>query len=197
MKKNKKGFIFIETIVVIAVLITSLLYLYSSYISLTNNEKKRLLYDDVSYLYKTYYVKKYFSSQRIDRFLGNLSNENKTENVNFIMSIGCGSSEAFDDYDKEGGFCELMSQDLHISNIYLTYYDLSSLQNCNNSSTGLCATFGRVNTFAGAYLKTLGGKGSSGYRIIVEYKEDGKGNACTDEERCKYYFSSIKVGDKL
>ena len=64
--RNKKGFVFVETIIVIAVLITSLLYLYSTYIALSNNEKARLLYDDVSYLYRTYYVKKYFSGSEVD-----------------------------------------------------------------------------------------------------------------------------------
>jgi len=195
--KNQKGFVFIETIIVVAVLITSLLYLYSTFIALSNNERRRLLYDDVSYLYRAYYVKKYFTSQRIDRIVNSLSDSNTTDNVNYIISFGCGSSDVFDDYDKERGFCELMSQELHISRIYLTYYDLSPLQKCTNSNTGLCATFGRINTQAASYIRTLGGKGESGYRMIVEFQEDGAGNACVDEEHCKYYFATVKVGDQL
>lgn len=194
--KNKKGFVFVETIIVVAILITSLLYLYSTYISLTNNEKERLLYDDVSYLYRAYYVKKYFSSQRIDRVIGNLSNEDSFDNVNYVLSFGCGNSDLFDDVDKEGGFCELMSQELHISNLYVTYSDLSAIQTCTND-LGLCSVFSRVNPSFGTYLRTIGGKGESGYRIIVEFREDGKGNACSDDEHCKYYFSTLRLGDDL
>lgn len=194
--KKKKGFVFIETLVVIVVLLTSLLYLYSSFISLSNNEQKRLLYDDVAYLYRTYYVKKYFSSQRIDRIISRLSKEDRTDNANFILSFGCGSAEVFDNYRKEGAFCENLTSRLHISNIYLTYYDVSSLKDCTTES-GLCSTLTRISTDLASYLRTLDGKGVSGYRMIVEYAEDGVGNLCTDEEHCNRYFSTIKVGDSL
>lgn len=194
--KKKKGFVFVETIIVVAILITSLLYLYSTYISLSNHEKERMSYDDVSYLYRAYYVKKYFSSQRMDRVIGNLSDEDTIDNVNFVLSFGCGNSDLFDDADKEGGFCELMSQELHISNIYVTYSDLSRIQTCTND-LGLCSIFSRVSPNFGTYLRTIGGKGESGYRIIVEFLEDGKGNACKDSEHCKYYYATLKVGDDL
>lgn len=195
--KKKRRFIFIETIVVIAVLLTSLLYLYASYIALTTNEKRRMLYDDVSYLYKTYYIKKYFVSQRLDRVIDNLSDENVNTNANFIIPFGCSSIDVFENYAKEGTFCELMSQNLHISNIYMTYYDLSAIQDCENNEEGLCATFSRVNMELATYLKTLGGSGISGYRMIVEYQEDGQGNFCTNEEHCLHYFSTIMVGDDI
>lgn len=192
--KKKKGFVFIETIVVMVVLLASLLILYATFISLSINEKRRLLYDDVAYLYRTYYVKKYFSSQRVDRILDNLSNANVANNANFLISFGCGNMDVFENYAKEGSFCEIMSRDLHIANIYLTYYDLSVLQNCSDNTTGLCTTFAKVSQNLGNYLRTLGGKGS-GYRMIVEYHEDGKGNYCTNEEHCMHYFSTIKMGD--
>ncbi len=196
MKKNKMGFVFIETIVVVAVLITSLLYLYRTYVSLSNGERTRLFYDDVGYLYRTFYVKKYFVSQRLDRISSHLSDEESSDNVNYLISFGCGSGDVFDDYDKEDGFCELMSQELHISNIYLTYYDLSKLQQCKNHE-GLCSVFSRVNSSLGSYLRSVGGSGISGYRLIVEYKEDGYGNACSDEEHCRYYYASVLVEEDL
>lgn len=195
--KNKKGFVFIETIVVIVVLLTSLLYLYSTFIALSQSEKRRLLYDDVSYLYRTYFVKKYLTSQRIDRIIGTLSDENSSDNANYLISFGCGSRDMFDHYEKEGSFCEINSQDLHVSSFYLTYFDLSVLQNCTNQNEGLCATYSRVSEELGAYLRTLGGSGEDGYRLIVEYQEDGKGNFCKMGKHCLHYFASIKVGEDL
>lgn len=193
--KNKKGFVFVETIVVIVVLLTSLLYLYSTFIALSNNEKKRITYDDVSYLYKTYSLKKYFVSQRLDRIVSQLD----SSNGNYIVSFGCGSRDLFDDYKKEGAFCELIHEELNVSNIYMTYYDLSALQECGNQVDGICSIFSNVSKELGAYLKTLGGSDAteSEYRMIIEYQMDHFGNACTDGEYCNHYFATIKVGDDL
>ena len=108
--KNKKGFVFIETIVVIAVLITSLLYLYSTFVALSTNEKRRITYDDVAYLYRTYSVKKYFVSQRLDRIVSQLDSTNISTNSNYIISFGCRSTNVFDNFNKEGSFCGIMSR---------------------------------------------------------------------------------------
>ena len=52
----KKGFIFVETMVVIAFLGTVLLTVYSSFTTVLDNAKTRLAYDDTVYLYRTYYI---------------------------------------------------------------------------------------------------------------------------------------------
>ena len=51
---NKKGFVFIETIVVTAILLASLVLVYSLFVSSNNNETRRLRYDDMNKLYETY-----------------------------------------------------------------------------------------------------------------------------------------------
>lgn len=189
--KNKKGFVFVETIVVIVVLLTSLLYLYSTFITLSTNEKKRITYDDVAYLYRTYSLKKYYTSQRLDRIVSNLSEENP------VVSFGCESYDLFDHYEKEGSFCESITQELHVTNTYVTFYDLSDLQNCHHSSSGICTIFSRVDTNLSEYLKTLSGKGESGFRLIVEFSENDAGELCENNEHCTHYFATIKVGDDL
>lgn len=192
---NKKGFVFIETIVVVVVLLTSLLYLYSTYTALSINEKKRITYDDVAYLYRTYSIKKYFVSQRLDRLASNMD---QTVPSKFMVSFGCKSRDLFDSYTKEAGFCESALEDLNVKNVYFTYYDLSFLHDCdNNSIDGMCSVLSMVDTSVGDYMKTLGGKGESGYRIIVEFEDDGKGNKCEDEKHCLQYFGTIKVGENL
>ena len=54
---NKKGFIFIETIIVTAVVLASLMLVYSLYISSIASENRRLRYDDTAKLYETFYKK--------------------------------------------------------------------------------------------------------------------------------------------
>ena len=58
---NKKGFVFIETILTIVVLTTTLVILYGSYSRSVQSEKRRLYYDDISYVYKTMVIRDAFS----------------------------------------------------------------------------------------------------------------------------------------
>lgn len=53
MQMNKKGFVFIETILTIVVLTTTLVILYTNYSRAVISERRRLYYDDISYVYKT------------------------------------------------------------------------------------------------------------------------------------------------
>ena len=62
---NKKGFVIIETIVTVVVLTTSLLYLYNSYSTIINREEARLNYDDLSYVYRTNYIRNFWKTIRI------------------------------------------------------------------------------------------------------------------------------------
>ena len=55
----KKGFTLMETLLVIVFVSISLLLLYTPFISLINNNKKNIMYDDASNIYKTYYLKEY------------------------------------------------------------------------------------------------------------------------------------------
>ena len=63
---NKKGFVFVETIIVTAIILASLMLVYSLFVASNNNEKKRLRYDDPAKLYETFYVKNYLESFYLD-----------------------------------------------------------------------------------------------------------------------------------
>lgn len=54
---QNKGFIFIETVIVLVVLATSLIGLYSSFSSVVNNIEKRKYYDNINDVYKVKIVK--------------------------------------------------------------------------------------------------------------------------------------------
>ena len=51
---NKKGFVFMETIITIVILSSSLLLIYSSFKNLIVKQKSRIYYDDVVYTYRTW-----------------------------------------------------------------------------------------------------------------------------------------------
>lgn len=56
--KNKKGFVFVETIVVCSVLSVSLVMIYAAFVSLIQNQKQRIRYDQLVYNYRVYNVAK-------------------------------------------------------------------------------------------------------------------------------------------
>lgn len=56
--KEKNGFVFVETIVVCAILSVSLVAIYSAFILLVNDQKKRNRYDQAIYNYRLYTITK-------------------------------------------------------------------------------------------------------------------------------------------
>jgi hypothetical protein len=91
------------------------------------------------------------------------------------------------------GLCESMLQTFHVSNIYLTYNDLSFVQECTDSS-GLCSILLQLSEDASKYIKTIGGSGKTGYRIIVEYSEKKDGSSCTGDN-CTLYYATLSMGE--
>ena len=59
---NNKGFVFIETIIVICVLTISLMSLYANYNKIISNTKELNTFDTTEYNYKTYFLKKKYMS---------------------------------------------------------------------------------------------------------------------------------------
>ncbi len=190
--KRKKGFVFVETLVVVAVLTTSLLMLYSTYSASIRKEKTRIKYNDSVYLYRTYYLEKFFRSFRLDMLSVSLNKDDDTKPYLLTTGFGC-TNNIFIHEEDNLGICENLLSNLHVSNLYFAYNDLSSLQNCTNAS-GKCESLLQVNEDMGAYLKTIGGEGKTGYRIIAEYSENKDGEYC-DGDDCVFYYATISLGD--
>ena len=75
---SKKGFVFIETILTIVVLTTTLVILYGTYSRSIVSEKRRLYYDDIAYIYKTMAIRDIFNkSVNISKFQFALDNAKK------------------------------------------------------------------------------------------------------------------------
>ena len=185
--KNKKGFVFIETIVVVAVLTVSLLMIYSTYSATLRKEKNRMSYNDSVYLYRTYNLEKFFRNFRLDVVATELTGNR------VLTSFGCHSKMVFVNEEDNIGLCEEVTSRLNINNIYLTLNDLSFLQNCTNTH-GKCEALLQVNDTAANYLKTIGGKGKFGYRIVLEFAENKDGSRCSSD-KCQFYYTTLSLGE--
>lgn len=210
MKKNNKGFVFVETIIVIAFLVTSLIIVYKSFNNLLTNEKKRLYYDDPLYLYRTYYILDFLESHNITSFIERELGENKVgTNSKLLTEFACQDSLVLPKME-ERAWCESLVSVYSIKHIYFAYYDTTPLASCTDEDGLKC---GMQNSLKGVslnalqYIRTLGGKDLDGYRVIIEYeaKMEKKVDNTTVEEKnsanykvsnepdTKYFYATLFV----
>jgi Tfp pilus assembly protein PilE len=191
--RRRKGFVFIETLIVIAVLTVSLLVVYSSYQTAISKEKYRLRYNDAAYLYRTYYITKFFKNLRLDILANNLNNDSSKGTLNIMTGFNCQNTSIFGAQKNNVGLCENLLMNYHVRNIYLSYNDLSFLQDDSNTSLK-DQVLNSVNTDTARFLKTIGGAGSTGYRIIVEFSENSDGSMCNDDN-CVFNYTTLSLGE--
>lgn len=186
---KKKGFVFIETIVVVAVLTVSLIMTYSTYNSSIMKEKTRTFYDDPVYLYRTFYLTKFFREYSLDLIASNLSDNN------YISPFSCQNDGIFVENPQYGkAMCETLWRTLNVEAVFLTYNDLSSLQdNTNNPKKN--SVLAQVDEDTANYLKTIGGNEQVGYRIIVKYSHQKNGVACEEGKNCISYYTTLSLGE--
>ena len=60
MKLNKKGFVLMETMIVITVLSVALIFLYTTYVKVLASASKVSYYDNVEDMYSAYYASKLY-----------------------------------------------------------------------------------------------------------------------------------------
>lgn len=182
---NKKGFVFIETIIVIAVLLASLMLIYSLYVNSLSLETVRLRYDDPAKLYETFYIRKYLESFNLDDL------KRKIEDGEPYQMIYRGQSEVFgNSYNNEKIFFENLWMELNIKTIILLPYNVSELVKCNASNTvAICSNANLLN-----YLKTLDDGDENDFRLVIEYSSTLGGDACATTNGCFYNYSSVKIG---
>lgn len=205
---DKRGFVFVETIVAIVVLASSLLLLYSSFHKILQSEKSRIYYDDIVYISRTWYIK--------DR-LSNLSDNDSSDEdnlkniiVNDIMKSGKPfavvnlenilNSENFLNRNKERNFFSHMFNSFEVSEgskmILIDVKDLGTLgtlKSCKKDSEDtLCQelyeSLNRDDDFLN-YIKTIYVDITCDYILVVKY------HTCNSEDttNCKDFYSWVSV----
>ena len=211
-----KGFIFVETIIVTTVLTVALLSIYSSFINILTNERRRATFDDTSYIYRTYYIEDFLVSlnlnQYIDKYLADgsrkivefncsdmsLYNTTKTDvNNNTIITD--------DNEVAKEKFCETIinAGKLNVKHLYLTKYDVSDLKKCTTSNGKMNCSDSSLEALNGVsanfiyYLRTLSSATADAdkYRLIAEYEETDLDNSVVKSPTDGKCLSDYKLSD--
>ena len=102
----KRGFVFIETLIVLVVLTVSIVSLYGLYIKISSDINQRRYYDNISDLYKTDLVRDFITKQTLE----------STTNFITITPSNCSS------YMEDG--CKTVLETLNIENVYINNTDI-------------------------------------------------------------------------
>ncbi len=191
---KNKGFVFIETIVTVLVLSTSLLYLYNSYNNIIDKEETRVYYDDVAYIYKTNYIKRFLEENANIEYV-----KSEAFKKSYVTSIG----NAFDNFFNEAQLAENMNNTLEniLNNFKVNQMFLvkrNYIDECDGSETsGKCYFNATDNAYnLTNYIKSINDT-KHDYYLVVEYSEkvdsDGKITKCTPrvDTNCRNYFVSL------
>ena len=133
----KKGFIFVETMVVIAFLGTVLLTVYSSFTAVLDNAKTRLYYDDTLYLYRTYYILAFLEDNNLTDFIKDKFGSGRTVSDKLIVEFGCSGSDQIirggkNESKDERVFCQSTVNNWNVKHIFIMPYVVNSVVECTN-----------------------------------------------------------------
>lgn len=194
MNLKNKGFVFIETIVTVLVLSTSLLYLYNSYNNIIDKEETRVYYDDVAYIYKTNYIKRFLEENANIEYV-----KSEAFKKSYVTSIG----NAFDNFFNEAKLAENMNNSLEniLNNFRVNQMFLvkrNYIDECDGSETSDECYFNATDNAYNLtnYIKSINDT-KHDYYLVVEYSEkvdsDGKITKCTPrvDTNCRNYFVSL------
>ena len=217
----KKGFVFVETMVVIAFLGTVLLTVYSAFSSVIDNAKTRLYYDDPVYLYRTYYILSLLEENNLNDFIDMKFADNNV----VINEISCENSTIMLGENSNNNirdFCSTkLIKDWNVNHIFIMRYNVTGVVSCSNNGNIDCVRNNNLKSVSLQmvnYLYSLDGytgvydenSDNEHYRIVVEYRKDideefhyhdylCEGEDCKEEEdpitlvTSKYYYSTMEV----
>lgn len=87
---NKKGFIFVETITAVTILVVIMIMIYGSFVMIVNNEKTKEKYDQTPYLYTTSIFRDYLETNNINSFIYSLE-----DSENSLFKLECSDNTLF------------------------------------------------------------------------------------------------------
>ncbi len=194
MTKDKNGFVFIETIIAIVVLTSSLLLIYKSFNNILQAEKTRISYDDISYIYRSEYLKERLNDLNLNAALKGLLNDNQK----YFITIGMEYEGLFSGKEAEKDFMAKLLADFEVEQmIIIKENKIDDLKKCNLECAldSSCANYSNCNNITSNiseeflnYLKTIYIDIPCTYVLAVEYQTCG-----SDNTNCRNYYSWVSV----
>lgn len=154
MKKNSKGFVMAEAIIVSSIVVGALIFIYTQFISINNSYNKSFKYNTVNNLYASNEILKFLRSDNLDNII------NEIQNNTYIDLSSCPTI-----FINDSDYCKYLIEALNIKTLIITRENLNMLkQELDN-----------INVFSESmhsFIKNISYKNEGRYRIIVEFNDD-------------------------
>ncbi len=193
---NKRGFVFVETILAVVVLSTSLLLLYTTFNNILQSEKTRVYFDDASFIFRTYYLKDRVSHLNLANILSELTdNDDK-----YFVTVGLENDKLFENYENVKDFMQIMINNFEVSQmIILKENKIDNIRNCTEdgrenvdgalvNSPACNEVYLNLTREMIDYIKSIYIDISTSYIFITEYAVCDKNTG-----NCRSYYSWVGV----
>lgn len=154
-KSNKKGFVLAETIAVSTVVMTSLVIIYTQFVSINNSYNRSFKYNNVNNLYLVENVRNYITDGNLNKLVNALEESNSS----YIDITSCPNN-----YFLEYIYCQTLFNYAGIKTILFTKEDLTDLKN-NLTNTNFNETMKE-------FITRISTSDEDNYRLIVEFTDD-------------------------
>ena len=158
MKKNNKGFVLVETLIVSVFVLTTLVFLFVEFRKVKQGFDTSFTYNTVTGMYAASNFASYIKDGSYETIVNALKTDGK--NTHYIDLSEC-PAQLF----TEPIYCGRLKDTLNMSHMYFTDEDLSFLLRNLNSAD--------MNPTTKKYIKTIKyDKDVSRYRLIIEFKDN-------------------------
>ena len=178
----KKGFLLLETIVVVSVLCIILISLYVGYNNTTNAIKREISYDNTEYIYKTYILKTYLEDKIINKSRYACTN---CESIYIFCSDKTTRCSFIEETNEDYIYLKSMINMMKVQAIYITKWDTTIFTN----NVELMSVF-EITTQR--YIRSLNPIKKDGdyYRIIVMFEDENENNTI-------YQYASLSFESRI
>ena len=153
MKKSKnKGFILAETIAVSLVIMTSLVIVYTQFVTISNSYYRTFTYNNVNDLYLVANIKEFIKSDGYDALTNELNDSS------YVDLTSCPS-----DYFNEYIYCRSLIENSNIKQIIFTKQNIEQLK--NNLDSNFSEKMKK-------FIKSIKSENTNSYRLIVEFNDE-------------------------
>ncbi len=171
---NNKGFVLMETIVVVSVLCVVLVVLYAAYNKLLIDVHKQSLYDKTEYIYKTNLVRDYVEEV--------LSSEQYSSSTHYIFCRNTMSDKKCFDPETVGNYQNDLFETLGVQAVYITMWNVEEIS--ASDLVGFEATTQN-------YIKSMDTTDEDAFRIIVMYSSEN------DDNKKMYEYATLRFGSRV
>ena len=152
-KKDNRGFMLTETLIVATLLITVLLFMYVQFKNVMRSYERSFKYNTINNIYALNNVKKYIESENYVLMANSLFNKDFLE-LNKCQSV----------YFKDQNYCNELMQNLNIKKLYLTQQNLQYIKDKkifdNNTQE---------------FIDSIDFNSDDGYRLIAKFDDNTYG----------------------